>query len=235
MSELNVEFDSARAACRQFDLDLPAYLEGEDRPRVASHAQECAFCGVVLADLELIRSRSSELLLEDPPARVWANLHATLAAEGYLREPQVVPQGGMKWFPSLGEFHLMRYAAPFAAMACLILAATLLTIRTNQNHVSRTSSPQASVPVNAPEAAVNAGLVESVSAMEKSYREREKFLDPSIQASYRKGLKSLDDSIRECRDSLDKEPTDAVAREYLASAYQQKAAVLFAALEYDGR
>ncbi len=232
MSELNVEFDSARAACRQFDLDLPAYLEGEDRPRVASHAQECAFCGVVLADLELIRWRSSELLLEDPPARVWANIRATLAAEGYLREPQV---GWLKWLPSLGEFHLMRYAAPFAAMACLILVATLLTIRTNQDRVSRPSSPQESVPVNAPEAAVNAGLVESVSAMEKSYREREKFLDPAIQASYRKGLKSLDDSIRECRDSLDKEPTDAVAREYLASAYQQKAAVLFAALEYDGR
>lgn len=232
MSELNVEFDSARAACRQFDLDLPAYLEGEDRPRVASHAQECAFCGVVLADLELIRSRSSELLLEDPPARVWANIQATLAAEGYLREPQA---GWLKWLPSLSQFHLTRYAAPFAAMACLTLVVTLLTIRTNQNHISRPSSPQASVPVNAPEPAVNAGLVESVRAMEKSYREREKFLDPSVQASYRKGLKSLDDSIRECRDSLDKEPTDAVAREYLASAYQQKAAVLFAALEYDGR
>jgi len=232
MSELNAEFDSARVACRQFDLDLPAYLEGEDRPRVASHAQECAFCGVVLADLELIRSRSSESLLEDPPARVWANIRATLAAEGYFSEPQV---GWLKWFPSLGEFHLMRYAAPFAAMACLILVATLLTIRTNQDQVSRPSLPQASVPLNAPEAAVNAGLVESVSAMEKSYREHEKFLDPSIQASYRKGLKSLDDSIRECRDSLDKEPTDAVAREYLASAYQQKAAVLFTALEYDGR
>jgi len=34
---------------------------------------------------------------------------------------------------------------------------------------------------------------------------------------------------------MEKEPGNALAQEYLTSAYQQKAAVLSAALEYDGQ
>jgi hypothetical protein len=71
--------------------------------------------------------------------------------------------------------------------------------------------------------------------MEASYRASEKSLDPTMQASYQKGLESLNNSIQECQESVKKEPGNTMAREYLATAYQEKAAVLSAALEYDGR
>jgi len=217
MSGVNDEFGLVRAECRQFDLDLPAYLEGEERPGVASHARACPFCSVLLADLELIRSESSEVLLEDPPASVWANVRATLAGEGIFREP---PVGWLSWLPRFG---LMRYAAPFSAVACLTLIATILML------------PPAPAPSGGPAATVNAGLEQTVKEMERSYHEHEKFLDPAVQASYREGLKSLDDSIRECSASVSKEPTNTLAREYLDTAYEQKVAVLSAALEYDGQ
>jgi len=239
MSEVNFELNSARAGCTQFDVDLPAYLEGEDRPGIARHASECGFCAAVLGDLELIRSQSHDFLFDDPPARVWANVRATLVAEGFFRTPKV---GWLKRLPSWGQIDWVRQAVPLGATACLALIAAALMVSPgsiNQNRISQSYSEEAAVsaaglPLNE-SMDVDPSLAQSVSAMEKSYREHEKFLDPAVQASYRKGLQSLDDSIRQCRDSVRKEPTDTVAREYLTSAYEQKASVLFAALEYDGR
>lgn len=208
------EFDSQRPECRQFDLDLPAYLEGEDRPGIPRHARDCAFCSVVLADLELIGLQTSEVLLEDPPARVWANIRSTLAAEGVFREPAV------GWFGWLPQFGMRHYATALGALACLALTAVILLVPPT--------------PAPAPAAASSnepAGLV----ALEKSYHEQEINLDPAARASYGKGLKSLNDSIRECQESVRKEPENTLAREYLDTAYEQKAAVLSAALEYDGR
>jgi hypothetical protein len=46
-------------------------------------------------------------------------------------------------------------------------------------------------------------------------------------------LNSLDASIRECNDSLQREPGNSLAHEYLLAAYSQKAEVLSSALEID--
>jgi hypothetical protein len=221
---------AARALCSQFDLELPAFLEGEERPAVLSHASQCPFCSVVLADLKLIQSQLPETLLEDPPARVWANIRATLASEGVIHEPAT---GWRGWLPQTG---LLRYAAPFAALASLVLFSTVLLLRPTSlvppTSVSSGNSPVAPLvaanlePLSPPE-----GLV----MMEKTYHAHEKSLDPVVLASYQKGLKSLDNSIQECEASVKEDPGNTLAREYLATAYEQKAAVLSAALEYDGQ
>ena len=220
---------AARALCSQFDLDLPAFLEGEDRPAVISHANQCPYCSVVLADLRLIQSQLPETFLEDPPARVWANVRATLASEGLFREPVA---GWRTWFSQGG---LLRYAAPFAALASLILVATILLIRP-------TSLPPPSISNSAPQVGAPLALIEmpvdppdGLAMMERSYQDSEKSLDPVVRASYQKGLKSLDNSIEECKASVKKDPGNSLAREYLAAAYEQKAAVLSAALEYHGQ
>ena len=75
-----------RPACREFELELSAYLEGEARPEVARHAESCSFCSALLSDLVLIRTTAGSLPQVDPPARLWANVRATLEAEGVLRE-----------------------------------------------------------------------------------------------------------------------------------------------------
>ena len=209
------ELEPSRTPCYQFDLELPGYLEGEPHPAVASHAQECSACGGILADLELIRSGAHTALLEDPPARLWANVRATLESEGIFREPA---PSWLRWIPQVG---LMRFAPAFTALSCMVLFSVLLL------GPSRTVSPVPAVPPNM-------AFEQTVNDMEASYRSREKFLDPTVQASYRKGLQSLDDSIRESKASVKQAPGNTLAREYLASAYEQKAAVLSAALEYDG-
>src|SRR5205814_2755201 len=75
-----------RPSCREFDIALPAYLEGQTSPEVERHARECEFCAVVLADLEAVRDNCRALPLEEPHALVWANVRAELMAKGVLKE-----------------------------------------------------------------------------------------------------------------------------------------------------
>src|SRR5947199_150511 len=112
-------------ACRLFDAQVADYLEGEDRPVVLAHAKECAFCGVLLADLQGLMVQSQEMPLVDPPARVWANIRATLAAEGVLREQGTLWE---RWFSRLTLFGS---PAAVGALAALVVLAVGLSVSRN--------------------------------------------------------------------------------------------------------
>ena len=72
-----------------------------------------------------------------------------------------------------------------------------------------------------------------VHELEETFRAREASLSPDLKATYENSLNSLDVSIRECSDSLQREPDNSLAHEYLLAAYSQKAEVLSSALEFD--
>jgi len=67
--------------------------------------------------------------------------------------------------------------------------------------------------------------------LEEAFRAREGSFAPDVKATYENSLNSLDASIRECGDSLQREPGNSLAHEYLLAAYSQKAEVLSSALE----
>lgn len=203
----------ASEACRQFDTDLEAYLEGEIRPNVGAHAAECAFCGTLLADLQMICTASAEPEPVEPPARLWANVRAALVEEGLIRPPRL--QGWWQW--------ALR-PAPMAAFAAMLIAGMLFLWSygpfRHEVHVAHRAV-----------ALVDPSLTASVDNMERAFRARSVSLDPNVQVAYEKGLSSLDKEIQECNDSLSQQPDDMLAREYLASAYTEKARVLASALE----
>lgn len=221
------------AACRQFDLELAAYLEGEERPAVVEHARECPFCRVVLADFEGIHGACRQLPLEEPPARVWANLHAALVAEGAFPEPVV------GWQLILQQLRFFPSPAPVAAMACLLIlgSALLVTPRAPDQVLSshRPSASQEAVVASAGFPGPPGDLARTVQELETSYKARAKFFEPDVKESYEAGLMRLDNSIRECLDSIKHEPDNTLAHEYLLDAYTRKAEVLAAALEFDAR
>lgn len=217
------------AACRVFDAELGPYLEGEDRPGVVVHAQECPFCHSVLADLEQIRSLSGQLVLDDPPARVWANIRASLIEEGIIREPASFWQ---RLFPG---WQSMAGAAPAVAMICaVILGAALLnsptTVDRTETAAQRSSTKNSKVITSA-QPAEYSRVTSTLGEMEKTYQAHAASFDPSVKAAYQKSLESLDREIRECLNSVQREPE---ARDYLLTAYAQKAQVLQSALEFDG-
>ncbi|HEV2494369.1 MAG TPA: anti-sigma factor [Terriglobia bacterium] len=218
-------------ACRQFDRDVAEYLDGENRPAVLAHARQCLFCGVVLQDLETIVSESGVLPLVDPPARVWANIRATLVAEGIIHEPE---SWARRWLAPLSG--VWRPAPVVALAGMLVLAVTLTLSRHTANlPTTHTASVRPEPVASAAISSENAALAQTVDGMERDYQSRKQTMEPALQVTYEKSLASLDDSIRQCQDSIQKEPDNSLARQYLMAAYQEKAEVLSAALEYDAR
>ena len=221
-------------ACQQFDRELAAYLDGEDRPEVLAHAGTCLFCGVVLEDLRAVISGSGALPRPEPPARVWANIRATLVAEGVIHEPVNVWR---RWFAPLG--FVWRPAPALALVGLLVLAVSLTVPRPGSvptsTHPPSPGTTQNEAVVSRAVSGENQALARTVDGLERDYQARKTSLDPGVAATYEKGLASLNDSIREASVSVEREPNNSLAREYLVGAYQQKAQVLTAALEYDNR
>lgn len=225
--------EPARAGCRQFDQNLPDYLEGAEAPAILQHTRECSSCAVILADLEQIGFASRHLALEDPPARVWANIRARLADEGILHEQVPAWQRWLHRLPLLAE------SVPVGALAGLaVLALTLMNSPQgveNEGLVPSQAgelqlSTASMLPVD-----IDSSMTRTLQQMQEAYLGREDSLEPGMRETYRKSLASLDASIEECLEHCQRKPHDSLARQYLAHAYQSKAEVLASALEYNNR
>jgi hypothetical protein len=232
MTDNDRDRDAAmRPECDRFELELSAYLEGEPRPELERHAATCPYCSVVLADMALIRTEAASLPLETPPARVWANVRAQMAAEGLIKEQA----SWKRWFDWRSLEHS---AAPLGALACLVIFSSVVLLVPSTSMDRSTTASWISLKDRDAMAAhilrvEDGDLASMVGELEKDFNARQGSLAPTVKATYLQGLKSLDDSISECRASVQKEPGNTLAREYLVSAYTQKAEVLAAALKYD--
>ena len=218
------------AACYRFELELQAYMEGENTPFVPAHARECAFCSVIVEDLEALRSAAREIPLEEPSPAVWSNIRAQLVEEGALTERASL----WDWFRQLGFLHR---PVPVAAFACLVILGCFVTVPRNYLEQGTTSGLNALPAKTAIRSMAFIGdsdaLEHVVHELEETFRAREGSLAPDLKATYENSLNSLDASIRECSDSLQREPDNSLAHEYLLAAYSQKAEVLSSALEFD--
>jgi len=218
------------AACYQFELELEAYMEGEKRPFVMAHIRECRVCGVIVEDLEALHAAALELPLEEPAPSVWSNTRARLAAAGAFTEKPSF----WNWF---GQLELLRRPIPVAAFASLFILGCLVTAPRNypgREPASAVSAWPAGPAIRSMAFVGDSDALERVvRELEEAFRAREGSLAPDLKATYENSLISLDASIRECSDSLQREPDNSLAHEYLLAAYSQKAQVLSSALEFD--
>jgi hypothetical protein len=233
-SEGNDNMTLSRGACLDFETDLVAYLEGEHTPALLAHAKKCEFCGCLLADLQQIRDIGSEFELESPPAAVWPRVREALVREGIIKRPN---RFWSRWLERR-KVRLLRNPVPLGALAAAAIAAVIL-LTSPGNRTRPTDSQQPSVNATlVPEFVAPtdvAQLKSTVQQLEVAYHANELQLEPSIKATYEKSLASLNDEIRECEDSVEQDPHNGLAREYLSTAYVQKAQLLQSALEFNLR
>ena len=134
VKSLEPERALAAAACSQFSTELEAYLEGESRPFVTSHAQECNPCSALLADMEAIRDAARTLPEEEPSRAIWANVRARLEAEGAFRS---TARGWLQLF----SWPLSPQLVPMGVLAGFIVMGTLLSLPSG--NLSTWKGPQA--------------------------------------------------------------------------------------------
>jgi len=199
--------------CNEFLKYSDEWMEGGRQPAAAAHVNECARCRGFIAEMEAIARSASELAAETPAPseRVWTALRAQLQAEGLIRE-----RGFSTWFADF--FAVLPRPALAGAYVTVLLAALVL------GSISMTPMQDAMDLQRSP----SPDLMLQPQFAQAEQREMVKLHahDPAVTATYRDSLEIVDKFIALCEKTVREEPRNQMAREYLYSAYQQKAELL---------
>ena len=193
-----------------------------------AHVAGCPSCTALVEDFSSILAVAKQIPAEvDPPARLWVAIQAQLEAEGIIRQPKlVIPSETPAWWKSFGAL-IRGHALATAAVAALILVVGFYQIRRGGAGESARSVPLATQPF---------------ADTDTTLQQEEQSLGPMQPASTLAGVSNVDSALREnlatvnafikeCRKHLEEDPNDPMAREYLSTAYQQKAEILAAMME----
>jgi len=196
-----------------------------------------------------------------PPDRIWISLRAQLEAEGLIKEPVEVSEHSSWWESFSAWLRPRTFAIVTAAALVLAAAVYLTrTPRTphpgvaNDQPVAESSrpvqpsttasdSPSSTFPVTTPSKGPALSRPKELApspSESASFTLNQAELDvPNMQlagnsqvdAALRQNLRTLNAFIAECEQHLKENPQDELAREYLYTAYQQKADLLAAMME----
>jgi hypothetical protein len=210
----------ATITCKAFLNHLPLWMEGSPHPDAQAHLSDCPICRNVIDDLNAIHTEARSWSAEETeaPPRVWASLRAQLEQEGLIRDNRNVqlelshPRWFSGWFAGLPR--------PVLAGAYLVLLIAVAfglsrPINKRANEARWLEGTQDStLPLSA-----------QLTAEQHSFAS---FNDsnPVVTASLNKNLAIVDNYIALCEKSVQEEPQNEVARDYLYEAYQQKADLL---------
>jgi len=226
--------------------ELEAVLEHEGLtplpPAARAHLAECSACQGFFADLTTIQALAQELPAEtNPPERLWISLRAQLTAEGVIKEA-VEPLLAPPWWQSLAAWLRPRTLATAGAAIVLFVTGIFLSQKPMPQPVARNSDAPVATraaetspaprPSPTEEAMANGGLV--LNQAELAVPNMQLAGNSTVDASLRDNLRTVNEFIAECQQHLKEHPRDQLAREYLESAYQQKAELLAAMMDSRG-
>jgi hypothetical protein len=186
--------------------------EAEDGNRAdqRDHLKACPECSSLVAELNLIAAKATDLrAVHEPSPRVWNSIEIALRQEGLIRaQPaghSLLPGYSSRW-------GWARWMAPAAAI--LLLTAGI--------YVRQHSLPQqvaATYPVPRPDVSdvAIAGLNDDDLLQEVAEQ------SPAMQAQYTDNLRRVNQYIEDAKSNLAAYPNDEEARRSLLAAYQEKA------------
>jgi len=204
-------------SCTQFRDALNGWMDGERSAEQEAHARECSVCRSLIQDLTLISTSAASLDDGDeaPPERLWLSLRAELEKEGLIREPrQGWTQSLGRWFA--GVFGVVPRPAIAGAYIAALLAVSLSVAGPLERHF-RQATP-AAVNTEPLSAQLNSDEQDAISSLSNA--------NPAVNASLQSSLAVLDNDISLCEKTVQENPDNEAARDYLYEAYQQKADLL---------
>jgi hypothetical protein len=210
--------------CKKFLGWLETWSPDEQPLNSPKHVQDCASCKAILDDLNAIHTEAASWSANEPepPTHIWTSLRAQLQEEGLIRTAElerVAPQGVSSpgWLSSLfGQFP--RPVLAGAYLSVLVAAGFALSGPLNgpSNEAQWLEGTQiATSPLSA-----------KLNSFEQNSVPAGRPLNPAVTASLQQNLAIVDNYISLCEKSVQEEPQNEVARDYLYEAYQQKADLL---------
>lgn len=240
--------------CKQLESVLEAEGLGPLPLEAQQHLAGCQACQDMLADFSTIVVTAKSLPAEvQPPDRIWISVRAQLEAEGVIHEPvtvlehssQLQEKSQSRW-QNLSALFRPRNLATVGVGLLLAIGAFLQTRKNGPSVGGPNDIPSTSVANNTPPTpgevllppagASKVSLSPSEAGVTLQQAEQDlpniQFAGNStVDASLRQNLRTVDEFIAECEHHLKVNPQDELAREYLYSAYQQKAELLAAMMD----
>ena len=196
-----------------------------------------------------------------PPDRIWISLRAQLEAEGLIKEPVEVSEQSSWWESFTEWMKPRTFATVTAVALVLAAAVYVTRLTHNSpsgvaKNPPAVESPRPAPPQVTASAPASSNTPVNVPAKGPTPSKRKELApSPSESASFtldqaeldvpnmqlagnsqvdtalRQNLRTLNAFIAECEQHLKQNPQDELAREYLNTAYQQKADLLAAMME----
>jgi hypothetical protein len=210
----------ASMTCRHFHEELERYLDGDRSPSASAHLKSCAACSGIIADMKAIETEahSWSAPLPEPPERVWISLRNQLESEGIIKTatPETVNAAASSgWWSRLFGW------APRPVLAGAYLAALVALSfglgNVGQPHEVKWVRNGEIVPSTL-HAQLSDVEMKNISALRAS--------NSAVAASLDQNLTIVDNQIALCEKSVNDEPDNEVARDFLNEAYRQKADLL---------
>ncbi len=191
--------------CAEFQRSLPYIIDGGGTAEEQEHLRTCPVCADLVQDLRYIAEQAKLLVpMEDPSPRVWQGISKTLEREGLVK-PAPARRG------LLGAPRESWGWVPIAAVLVLIAGAFLF--RGFQGRQQEVNQPT----VQTAAATDDDGAREDQLMLQVVADQQ-----PAMRATYEQNLKSVNAYIRDAKATVDQNPNDDDAREYLSQAYEQK-------------
>jgi hypothetical protein len=201
--------------CQEFERSLPEIVDGgEWSAEQRAHSQSCRTCSGLVEDLRVIAQEAKQLAAsEEPSPRVWQELRRALEAERLIHSQRsgFLEQLMPRWKTVL---------VPLAAAAVVAIAFVTYQSNKSPKDVAQQSVTLAPQPTEVVLDADDLALLASVADR-----------SPTMRAEYEKNLKHVNAYIRDAKQTVEQNPTDAEARDQLVMAYEQKAMVYDMAMD----
>ena len=210
----------ALMTCRAFLNDLRLRMEGTPSRDAEAHIRNCPSCRHITEDLNAIHSAARSWRAEEiePPAHLWASLRLQLEREGLIRDDR----GSQLELSNSGWFSRWFAGLPRPALAggylVLLIAVAFGFSRPANRQANEARWLEGTQVSTSPLSAQLTAEQVSFASFNDS--------NPAVTASLNKNLAIVDNYIALCEKSVQEEPQNEVARDYLYEAYQQKADLL---------
>jgi hypothetical protein len=208
--------------CEQFERMLEEQPDGVLSAAAARHLETCGNCSALWSDLEAIRAAGAEWGSDEvePPQYLWASLRQQLEFEGLIREKPVQASWLSGWFGAAPQ-----WAVATASVSLLLIAAFLAGYQHAESNSARILPVQLSTSRAHPKL-IAADLGKTLDGEAKRVFDSLPESNPALAISLRENLGIIDEVIADCEKSVREEPDDAMARDYLYGAYEEKAVLL---------
>ena len=190
--------------CAEFQRVLPYIIDTGGNAEQEQHLRECAVCSDLVQDLRYIADQAKLLVpMQDPSPRVWDGLQKSLEREGLVksapaRRPLLGPPAhSWGWVLAVG--------------AVVVLAVGLFVMKS-------------SAPVDQPQqVAVNDSSQAAMDGDDQLVLQAVSDATPDQRPTFEQGLRDVNASIADAQRTVDQNPNDGDAKEFLMQAYRQKA------------